>query len=58
MVVTASTAQGQSEKRASEIIERVFDGQVLRIVVDSRPESPGIRDIASGDQALLSLLFG
>jgi len=39
----------------AEIVDRILDGEVLWIILHARTEAPGIRDIASGNDAFVRL---
>jgi hypothetical protein len=58
VVVTASTAQRHAQERSAEIVNRVFDGQVLWIVVDARTEATRVGDVAGSDDPLIPFFVG
>ena len=49
--------KGQAEHDASHIVDRIFDRQMLRVVLDHRSKSPGNGDVARHDGLLIVLLI-
>ena len=58
MIVAASTTDCQPQKTASQIVDRVFDRQMLRVIIDTRPESTRIGKVACGDDSLITFFVG
>ena len=49
VIVAAGARQRQAKERSPHVVDRVFDGQMLRVVIDPRTESPCESDVAGRD---------
>ena len=57
MIMTPRAAERQSQKRPAEVVERVFNGQMLRIIVNAGTKTASVRNIPCGNDSLLTLLL-
>ena len=53
VIVAARAIHGEAEEGASEIVDRVLDGEVLRVVVHARAEAACVGDVAGGDDLIV-----
>ena len=49
VIVAAGARQRQAKERSPHVVDRVFDGQMLRVIIDARTESPRESDVTGRD---------
>ena len=58
VIVAARAAHGEPEEAAADVVDRVLDREVLRVVVHARAETAGVGEVAGRDDALVTLGVG